>query len=34
MPTTKTNARFIEAMLLQRTERLPEGEAWLYGCTN
>jgi len=27
---TKAKARFIEPMLLQRTERLPEGSDWLY----
>ena len=26
----KTKAAFIEPMLLQRTEALPEGAAWLY----
>src|SRR5437763_1170721 len=29
MPTP-TKARFIEPMLLQRTEKLPEGDAWSY----
>jgi ATP-dependent DNA ligase len=27
---TKTKAGFIQPMLLQRTERLPEGPDWLY----
>jgi hypothetical protein len=30
MPTTKTAARFIEPMLLHRTERLPEGGSIAY----
>jgi hypothetical protein len=27
---TKTKASFISPMLLLKTERLPEGESWLY----
>jgi len=30
MPGLKVNARFIEPMLLQRTEKLPESASWLY----
>ena len=30
MPATKIKARFIEPMLLRRTERLPEGSALVY----
>jgi DNA ligase D-like protein (predicted ligase) len=30
MPEFKNAARFIEPMLLLRTERLPEGDGWLY----
>jgi DNA ligase D-like protein (predicted ligase) len=30
MPNPKTRATFIEPMLLLRTEKLPEGEDWLY----
>jgi len=30
MPTPKIKARFIGPMLLQRTEKLPEGASWLY----
>jgi ATP-dependent DNA ligase len=30
MPDHKTKARFIEPMLLQRTETLPEGGSWTY----
>src|SRR4051794_16251496 len=30
MSATKTKARFIEPMLLLRTEKLPEGADWLY----
>ena len=30
MPALKTSARFIEPMLLQRAERLPEGGLWTY----
>jgi DNA ligase D-like protein (predicted ligase) len=30
MPDRKTRATFIEPMLLLRTEKLPEGEDWLY----
>jgi ATP-dependent DNA ligase len=30
MPDLKSRARFIEPMLLQRTEKLPEGASWLY----
>ena len=30
MPEIKNAARFIEPMLLVRTETLPEGDAWLY----
>jgi hypothetical protein len=30
MRSLGTNVRFIEPMLLQRAERLPEGAAWLY----
>jgi bifunctional non-homologous end joining protein LigD len=30
MPDLKTKARFIEPMLLQRTEKLPQGELWMY----
>jgi DNA ligase D-like protein (predicted ligase) len=30
MPSPQANARFIEPMLLQRSERLPEGTPWLY----
>jgi len=30
MPAVKTKARFIEPMLLQRTEKLSEGGVWSY----
>jgi ATP-dependent DNA ligase len=30
VPRQKTNAEFIQPMLLLRTERLPEGPNWLY----
>ena len=30
IPIVKTKARFIEPMLLQRTEKLPQGSDWLY----
>jgi bifunctional non-homologous end joining protein LigD len=30
MPESRAKARFVEPMLLLRTERLPEGENWLY----
>ena len=30
MPAVKTKARFIEPMLLQRTEKLSQGEVWSY----
>jgi bifunctional non-homologous end joining protein LigD len=30
MASAQTNARFIEPMLLLRTNRLPEGDAWEY----
>jgi hypothetical protein len=30
MSEPKGNVAFIEPMLLQRTETLPEGDAWLY----
>ena len=30
MASAQTKARFIEPMLLLRTDRLPEGDAWEY----
>jgi hypothetical protein len=30
MPDRKTRATFVEPMLLLLTEKLPEGEDWLY----
>ncbi len=30
MPEPRAKARFVEPMLLLRTERLPEGDDWLY----
>jgi hypothetical protein len=30
MPPPKVQAKFIDPMLLLRTEKLPEGDAWLY----
>jgi bifunctional non-homologous end joining protein LigD len=30
MPPPKAQATFIDPMLLLRTEKLPEGNAWLY----
>lgn len=30
MPAVKTKARFVEPMLLQRTEKLSEGGFWSY----
>jgi hypothetical protein len=30
MPTPKVQAKFIEPMLLLRSESLPDGDAWLY----
>jgi hypothetical protein len=30
MASAQTKARFIEPMLLLRTNRLPEGDAWEY----
>jgi bifunctional non-homologous end joining protein LigD len=30
MPLPKTKARFVEPMLLLRTEKLPQGTDWIY----
>ena len=30
MPLPKVQAKFIEPMLLRRTESLPEGDGWIY----